>query len=1353
MEWSESPQSEEPAECDSGDGSADEEMQELEELPSTPAHTAELVIQAACWNIHGLADYKQADLLALISGAGIDVLAVCETHLVNPEQLVRWERQVQASARYVWFGRPAVRLSPGEHGRGSGGAGILIRSEWAQHTLLLPECEHDRLLFVRLTLPGAPFSIFIGVAYLVPLGSLRAAENSSVLDELEERAERYQSQGNMVLVMGDFNVHIAERASALSLGDLNFSPDLYSSDLVRRNRGSGVALARQSVDASGTDCPGRVSAAGAAFVDRMDAAGLVILNGLCDAGDGMPALATYGLSSVIDFILVDSAHWHLMDSVSILPDARAEVSSDHQLVTTAVRFSGQLAPISAEPLNPIGAASMIRSVRYNTESRGDLHYWDGYESECSRLLGALASEWQAARYRGERQSVEATWSAFNSCVDRIAKSTIGMLPAPRDSVAIGPSRGGRPVFFDADPALRVWKRRRRKLGQALTALLPHEHERFAELRALERTLSQRIKNHVRKAVRARENREIAELAQLRSGQVRAHWQALFRIGNIRPQLQPAPSVAVDSSGVSHSTPAGVRDVWLDFWSSLAKHDPADPRFDLSFHAEVQQNVAAREAEMKLPVSERPPLTAAQLKSGEALNCPITLREVSDAVSRLLDGKAPGCDGVVSEVLKNGGRAMNEALRELCAVMFGQSEVPADWLRGVIVPIHKDSDVQLPANYRPITLLSIVGKVYTGVLQRRLMDWSEANGIVVEEQGGFRPGRGCPEQLYALTELIHLRRLRKRRTFACFIDIRKAYDTVWHEGLKLRLLECGIHGSMYRALCSLYSGGESTVRLRGEAGFTDFFPINTGVRQGCILSPLLYSIFINGLALLLKAQGLGAAVDAAGTRRICVLLYADDIVLLAEDASDLEELMDTVREYAHMWRFDVNHAKCGAMRFNVSGCKLPSSPPLSIGLKSIPWIAAYKYLGVELRNGPGRPYRLFHQRMLAGARGAAGRIAGMGMYSGKLTVPLGVQVYHSLVRPLLEFAAEVWSANHPWPDAELLQLRVAKRILQCPIRTAGLAVMGELGWSSMEARWQQLRVGFWSKILRMSPDSPTRLVYDESIRFYNAHACESDAIPTARPCEGWQVFRAPIATAVSSLWCAQLQRDLFTIGLEQAWNHPASVIRLSQIAWKERVRVAVSIREQSRWWSELQRKPILATYVSLKQSTKLQMESYLCVSHGGWNDRVRRGRIALTQLRTASNLLRIHTGRWDKLDEQHRLCELCAAGVDTEEHFLLRCSFFQHERAALFAGLESLVNSAATAAESAASPAASSSSPWRVLDESAESQLQLLTCTQHPRIPVGQLQRRVHRLILIAVGEWMQQHDDHRRRVRSIIADE
>src|SRR6185437_9736110 len=200
----------------------------------------------------------------------------------------------------------------------------------------------------------------------------------------------------------------------------------------------------------------------------------------------------------------------------------------------------------------------------------------------------------------------------------------------------------------------------------------------------------------------------------------------------------------------------------------------------------------------------------------------------------------------------------------------------------------------------ITLLSLVGKVYTGVLCARLTDWAEKRGVLVEEQGGFRARRGCPEQVFALTELIKMRQRMKIDTYACFIDIKKAYDTVWHSGLKDKLKRYGIHGRMYAAICSLYAGCESTIRLGGVLGYTDFFPIETGVRQGCILSPLLYSLFINDVAIRLKEESNDCGVPVGPERRLVVLLYADDIVLLSESEAGVASLMAAVHAYSVQW---------------------------------------------------------------------------------------------------------------------------------------------------------------------------------------------------------------------------------------------------------------------------------------------------------------------------------------------------------------------------------------------------------------------------------------------------------------------
>ena len=139
-------------------------------------------VTVASWNIRGLASHKQKSLLHYTAQLNLDVLAVCETHLLHPEQLVEWEKNVSLpDSKFVWFGRPSVKGKRYEHGRGSGGVGLLVRREWSDFCVSMPECMHPCLLFVRLELPDAPWPIYFGVLYAVPIGSAREDSNKELL--------------------------------------------------------------------------------------------------------------------------------------------------------------------------------------------------------------------------------------------------------------------------------------------------------------------------------------------------------------------------------------------------------------------------------------------------------------------------------------------------------------------------------------------------------------------------------------------------------------------------------------------------------------------------------------------------------------------------------------------------------------------------------------------------------------------------------------------------------------------------------------------------------------------------------------------------------------------------------------------------------------------------------------------------------------------------------------------------------------------------------------------------------------------------------------------------------------------
>ena len=186
------------------------------------------------------------------------------------------------------------------------------------------------------------------------------------------------------------------------------------------------------------------------------------------------------------------------------------------------------------------------------------------------------------------------------------------------------------------------------------------------------------------------------------------------------------------------------------------------------------------------------------------------------------------------------------------------------MQGVVIPLYKEGDNRDPLNDRGITLLSIVGKVYTRVLSDRVAQFAERSGGIVEEQGGFRPGRGTEDQLFALTEILHSRG--HVTTYAAFIDVKKAYDTVWRDGLWKRLWDEGVRGRVWRVTKNMYSVVQSAVLVGEEQ--TEWFDLSTGVRQGCVMSPVLFSLFINGLAREIIEKTVGVAV---GKRRVRLLL--------------------------------------------------------------------------------------------------------------------------------------------------------------------------------------------------------------------------------------------------------------------------------------------------------------------------------------------------------------------------------------------------------------------------------------------------------------------------------------------------
>ena len=217
--------------------------------------------------------------------------------------------------------------------------------------------------------------------------------------------------------------------------------------------------------------------------------------------------------------------------------------------------------------------------------------------------------------------------------------------------------------------------------------------------------------------------------------------------------------------------------------------------------------------------------------------PPTELETKEAIRKLRNHKAAGVDGVHAEMLKvgldekEGGAWLVKWVHRVILCVWEREKVPEDWQKAILVPLYKGKgDRTECGNWRDISLLSVVGKVFTHLLLERVNAIVESQ--LSEAQAGFRRGRGCADQIFTIRKVIEQATALKIPVYTCYVDLRAAYDSVPREKLWNVCKQYWMHSKLCKLLQALYSDTKSAVRVEGE--LTDSFDVSTGLRQGCLM---------------------------------------------------------------------------------------------------------------------------------------------------------------------------------------------------------------------------------------------------------------------------------------------------------------------------------------------------------------------------------------------------------------------------------------------------------------------------------------------------------------------------------------
>ena len=442
-------------------------------------------------------------------------------------------------------------------------------------------------------------------------------------------------------------------------------------------------------------------------------------------------------------------------------------------------------------------------------------------------------------------------------------------------------------------------------------------------------------------------------------------------------------------------------------TSVTNNPAKADAFNHFFIAESAKSVSPRDE--PLPVIRIPPVEDRALTD---------IRTTPDEVQRLLQdldpSKAAGHDNIPTRLLKAAAPELAPSLARLYNQSFQRGDQPQDWRDATVSPLHKKGSRSELSNYRPISLLSVVSKTQERIVHQRL--YRHVEPLLPNDQSGFRAHDSTELQLTRLVHEISESRDHNLNVAACFFDLSKAFDRVWHKGLLQKLRHLGIKDTLLEWLRSYLTRRRQRVRVGTDSSY--WLPIPAGVPQGSVLGPLLFLVYTIDLP---------AACTNVFTK---CSQFADDTALIATHhvkvtaEGSLQSAVTSAADWLKEWHLLVNATKTVTMSF-VPGHQLR----VTLNGALLQQVQEHRHLGVIIQSDlrwsshidhiTKKTKKLLHQ---------------LHKIRGNLNVPSLLAIYSTYIRPVLEYGSLVLSnlSQSQRDQLERIQRRAARICLRIPL---------------------------------------------------------------------------------------------------------------------------------------------------------------------------------------------------------------------------------------------------------------------------------------------------------------------------------
>lgn len=396
--------------------------------------------------------------------------------------------------------------------------------------------------------------------------------------------------------------------------------------------------------------------------------------------------------------------------------------------------------------------------------------------------------------------------------------------------------------------------------------------------------------------------------------------------------------------------------------------------------------------------------------------------IKSILRQLKTNKSCGLDHIKNLYLKNLSNVAISFLSKILSACLKFQYFPKVWRNAKVIPIPKPGKPRgLVTSYRPISLLSNLSKVYEKVLKERLWDFCDTPAVIPNEQFGFRPHHGTTHQIRRVTQYVNHQLTSKLSTAMVLLDVEKAFDTVWHDGLIFKLIRLNFPTYLIKIVQSFLYERSFCVQIGNE--ISDYVSVPAGVPQGSVLGPLLYILYTSDFP---KVDNCTYALFADDSAIFCSGLLATNIL------SSIQTALDRVDEFSKKWKIKVNAEKSQAIFFTRKRktCYTPQTN-LKMNGRDITWSRSVRYLGVFLNT------RLTFNDHVS-------HIVGKINLAIKLLYPLinrkselnfenKICIYKSIFQPIALYACPVWGtcAKTHIKKIQVCQNKVLKLMLNLP----------------------------------------------------------------------------------------------------------------------------------------------------------------------------------------------------------------------------------------------------------------------------------------------------------------------------------